>query len=106
MFPIMLHNQMIRSGGFSQRIQLTDVSEVELHELSEPTPDGSYTAVVSFTWQPSMQPFDVKVRVTYKKLAGENMIKVMRAAEYAAERLQGLRGPNTATIEQLDGSVS
>lgn len=41
-----------------------------------------------------------------RKLAGDNLIRVMREAEYTAERMQGERGPNTATIQDLDGSVS
>ena len=41
-----------------------------------------------------------------RKLAGENLLRVMRAAEYTAERLHRERGPNPATIEELDGSVS
>lgn len=40
------------------------------------------------------------------KLSGENMLRAMRDAESAARRLQRLRGPSTATIEQLDGGVS
>ena len=40
------------------------------------------------------------------KLAGDNLLRVMREAEYTAARLQRLRGPNTATIQDLDGSVS
>lgn len=71
-FPAMLHNQRVKATGFSQRLQLTDISDLELVELSEPAPDGAYTAVVSFIWKPSMQPYDVQVRVTYKKQAGEN----------------------------------
>ena len=41
-----------------------------------------------------------------RKLAGENLVRVMRAAEHTAERMHGERGPNTATIEELDGSIS
>jgi membrane dipeptidase len=37
------------------------------------------------------------------KLAGENILRVMRGAEEVARRLQRERGPSTATIEQLDG---
>lgn len=39
-------------------------------------------------------------------LSGENMLRAMREAEAAARRIQRLRGPSTATIEQLDGGVS
>lgn len=39
-----------------------------------------------------------------RKLAGENMLRVMREAEAAARRIQRERGPSTATIEELDGS--
>lgn len=39
-------------------------------------------------------------------LSGENMLRAMRDAESAARRIQRLRGPSTATIEQLDGGVS
>jgi len=38
-----------------------------------------------------------------RKLAGENVLRVMREAEAVAARLQGERGPSTATIDQLDG---
>ena len=37
-----------------------------------------------------------------KKLAGENVIRVLRQAERVAARLQRERPPSTATIEQLD----
>jgi membrane dipeptidase len=39
-----------------------------------------------------------------RKLAGENVLRVMRAAERAAARLQRERPPSTATIEALDGA--
>ncbi|HEX8569729.1 MAG TPA: dipeptidase [Caulobacteraceae bacterium] len=38
-----------------------------------------------------------------KKLAGENMLRVMRGVEATAARLQRTRGPSTVTIEQLQG---
>jgi len=38
-----------------------------------------------------------------RKLAGENILRVMRQAERTAARLQRERAPSTATIEQLDG---
>lgn len=38
-----------------------------------------------------------------RKLAGENVLRVMRDAEAVARRLQRERGPSTATIEALDG---
>jgi membrane dipeptidase len=41
-----------------------------------------------------------------RKLAGENLLRVMREAEAAARRLQRDRPPSTATIEQLDGPIS
>jgi len=37
-----------------------------------------------------------------KKLAGENMLRVLREAENTAQRLQKIRPPSTATLEQLD----
>lgn len=37
------------------------------------------------------------------KLAGENMLRVMRGVEAAARRIQRERGPSLATIEALDG---
>ena len=40
------------------------------------------------------------------KLAGENVLRVMRDAETVARRLQRERGPSMATIERLDGGVS
>lgn len=39
------------------------------------------------------------------KLAGENLLRVMRDAERTARRLQRGRPPSTKTIEELDGSV-
>jgi membrane dipeptidase len=39
-----------------------------------------------------------------KKLAGENLLRALRAAEATAKRLQAARPPSTATIEQLDGA--
>jgi membrane dipeptidase len=41
-----------------------------------------------------------------RKLAGENLLRVMREAEAVARRLQRDRPPSTATIEQLDGPIS
>jgi len=38
-----------------------------------------------------------------KKLAGQNLLRAMRAAEATAARLQKTREPSTKTIEQLDG---
>ncbi len=39
-----------------------------------------------------------------KKLAGQNVVRVLREAERVAARLQRERAPSTATISQLDGS--
>jgi len=38
-----------------------------------------------------------------RKLAGENVLRVMRDAEEVARRLRAERPPSTATIEELDG---
>jgi membrane dipeptidase len=38
-----------------------------------------------------------------KKLAGGNLLRVLRQAEATAARLQGTRPPSTRTIEELDG---
>jgi membrane dipeptidase len=38
-----------------------------------------------------------------KKLAGENLLRALHAAEATAARLQKIRQPSTKTIEQLDG---
>ena len=38
-----------------------------------------------------------------KKLAGQNLLRVLRQAEATAARLQREREPSTGTIEQLDG---
>jgi membrane dipeptidase len=38
-----------------------------------------------------------------EQLAGQNVLRVMRAAEATARRLQAARGPSLATIEGLDG---
>jgi membrane dipeptidase len=40
------------------------------------------------------------------KLAGENVLRVMREAEAVSRRLRRERGPSMATIEELDGGVS
>jgi membrane dipeptidase len=40
------------------------------------------------------------------KLADGNILRVMRQAEAAAKRLQQVRPPSTATIEQLDGAAA
>jgi membrane dipeptidase len=37
-----------------------------------------------------------------KKLAGENMLRVLRANEATARRLQAARQPSTKTIQQMD----
>lgn len=39
------------------------------------------------------------------KIAGENLLRVMRQAEAVARRLQRERGPSHATIEELDGGM-
>jgi membrane dipeptidase len=41
-----------------------------------------------------------------KKLAGENVLRVLKQAESVAKRLQRERAPSTRTIEQLDGTRS
>ena len=41
-----------------------------------------------------------------KKILGLNVLRVMRQAEKVAAGLQKTRQPSTATIEQLDGTVS
>lgn len=41
--------------------------------------------------------------VELKKLAGENILRVLRQAEIVAQRLQKSGAPSTATIEVLDG---
>jgi membrane dipeptidase len=41
-----------------------------------------------------------------RKLAGENVLRVMRQAEAVSARLRRERGPSTATIERLDGKRS
>jgi membrane dipeptidase len=38
-----------------------------------------------------------------KKLAGQNLLRALRATEATATRLQKIRQPSTKTIEQLDG---
>ena len=38
------------------------------------------------------------------KVAGENLLRAWREAESAARRIQRLRGPSTATIQELDGT--
>lgn len=40
-----------------------------------------------------------------RKLAGENVLRVMREVEAAARRIQRERGPSTKTIQELDGRV-
>jgi membrane dipeptidase len=40
-----------------------------------------------------------------KKLAGQNLLRVFRAAEATAARLQKTREPSTRTIEELDGKT-
>jgi membrane dipeptidase len=40
-----------------------------------------------------------------QKIAGRNVLRVMKAAETVARRLQKARGPSKATIETLDGAA-
>ena len=40
------------------------------------------------------------------KIAGRNVLRVMRETEMVAERIRGERGPSNATIEELDASGS
>jgi membrane dipeptidase len=39
-----------------------------------------------------------------RKLAGENLLRVWREADSVARRIQRVRGPSLATIEEMDGS--
>ena len=41
-----------------------------------------------------------------QKIAGRNVLRVMRAAEGVAQRLQKARGPSKATIEELDSATN
>jgi membrane dipeptidase len=41
-----------------------------------------------------------------RKIAGGNVLRVIRGAEIVAARLQGERGPSEATIEELDGPLT
>jgi membrane dipeptidase len=41
-----------------------------------------------------------------KKLAGENMLRALREAEATARRVQKIRPPSVATIDELDGKQS
>ena len=40
-----------------------------------------------------------------QKIAGRNVLRVMRTAEGVAQRLQKARGPSKATIEELDSAT-
>jgi membrane dipeptidase len=40
-----------------------------------------------------------------RKLAGENLLRVLRQAERVARRLRRERPPSTKTIEELDGPI-
>ncbi len=40
-----------------------------------------------------------------RKIAGRNVLRVMRASERVAERLRGERPPSNATIDELDGAA-
>jgi membrane dipeptidase len=41
-----------------------------------------------------------------RQIAGRNVLRVMKAAEGVARRLQKARGPSKATIEGLDGAAA
>jgi len=41
-----------------------------------------------------------------EKLAGENLLRVMRQAEAVSKRLRAARPASTATIESLDGAAA
>ena len=41
-----------------------------------------------------------------KKLAGENVLRVLKQAETVSARLKRQRPPSTKTIQQLDGKVA
>ena len=69
MFPIMLHDQVIRHGGHAWRLRFDDITEVELHERGEAAADGTRVAIVSFTMDSIGRR--VKARVTYKAIEGE-----------------------------------
>ena len=39
------------------------------------------------------------------KILGRNVLRIMREAESTARRLQGVRGPSEALIDEVDGPV-
>jgi membrane dipeptidase len=41
-----------------------------------------------------------------KRLAGQNLLRALRATEATAKRLQKTREPSTKTIEELDGKLT
>jgi membrane dipeptidase len=41
-----------------------------------------------------------------KKLAGENLLRVLKQAEVVSARLKKQRPPSTKTIQELDGKVA
>jgi membrane dipeptidase len=41
-----------------------------------------------------------------RKLAGENLLRVLKRAEAVSARLKGERSPSTKTIQELDGTRS
>ena len=58
---------------------------------------GRFPALVQELFRRGYSDADVS------KILGGNLLRVMREAERVASRLQGQRGPSSATIEQLDG---
>ena len=68
-YAMLLHNQVVKHNGKSWRLQLVDITEIELHERTDATADGEQTAVLSFSMRSARRR--VKARITYKKVDGQ-----------------------------------
>lgn len=70
-FPVILHDQIIRAKGYSWRLQREEISDVELVERTEDSA-GMQTAVLWLKTARNGQPLKIKVRVTYRRLSNQS----------------------------------
>ena len=72
MIPIMLHNKTIRHSGISHRLQVTDINNVELLEISDKQDDGTMTAHVKFDVGEATPRYHVELKVTSQMTSAKN----------------------------------
>ena len=63
MIPVMLNNQTVRADGFTRRLRVTDVTDVNVLEVTKRDEQGFKTAHVTF----KVDGYLIEAKVTYRK---------------------------------------